>query len=108
MSMGMRNRCSTVINNVVVNVNPNPKNFKIVSLMELENTYVEINYPDCKNYEGNKVLVYKGKVGKQLIQASEIDPHFTPEGLSPIARFAPTFEGRYIAMQITKGNYGHD
>lgn len=88
---------------VYVSMNPNPKNFKIEKLLELENTYVEIFYPDAKNYEGHKVLVFKGQVAKNLLSAIEIDPHFRDSGLSPIARFKPDFYGKWLAMQITKG-----
>lgn len=91
---------------VYISMNPNPKNFKIEALVEIENTYVEVFYPDAKNYEGRKIMVYKGKVAEQIMKATELDPHFQPEGLTPIARFAPTLEGKYLAMQLTKGNYG--
>lgn len=86
-----------------VSINPNPKNFRIEALIELENTYVEVFYPDAKNYEGRKVMVYKGKVAEQIMKAAELDPHFSDKGLSPIARFAPTTEGKFIAMRVAKG-----
>lgn len=86
-----------------VSMNPNPANFKIQKMIELENTYVEVFYPDAKNYEGNKVLVFKGQVAQELMAAKEIDPHFSDAGLSPIARFRPDFYGKWLAMQITRG-----
>lgn len=88
---------------IYFSMNPNPKNFRIDKLIELQNTYVEVYYPDAKNYEGNKVMVYKGKVAQQILAAKELDPHFSDNGLSPIARFTPTIEGKFYAMQLTKG-----
>jgi len=105
--MGLNKRtCSGYVVNekVYVSMNPNPKNFKINALLELENTYVEAFYPDAKNYEGNKVMVYKGRVAEQIMAATELDPHFSDIGLAPIARFAPTLEGKFFAMQLTRGN----
>lgn len=83
--------------------NPNPSRFKIEKLIELENTYVEINYPDAKNYEGNKVLVFKGQIAKEILSRSEIDPHFEEDGLPLLARLRPDFEGKWLGMAIAKG-----
>lgn len=104
MGIGLGKRCGgyqTAIK--YVSMNPNPANFKIEKMLELENTYVEVFYPDAKNYEGNKVLVFKGCVAQELMAAKEIDPHFSDAFLSPIARFKPDFYGKWLAMQITKG-----
>ena len=87
----------------IVNLNPNPKNFKIVEILEFENyTYAEINYPECNNYEGNKVLVFPGWVANQLRNASSIDPHFQKSGLSPIARFEPSPLGKTLALKLAE------
>ncbi len=103
MGIGPFRGCSSVVyRDRIVNLNPNPKNYKIRKLIELDNTYVEVFYPDAKNYEGNKVMVYAGKVAEKLLAADELDPHFQESGLSPIARFAPTEEGKFLAMQLTK------
>lgn len=83
--------------------NPNPRNFKIEKMIELENTYAEIRYPDAKNYEGYKVLIFKGHVAEQLMNAAEIDPHFQEEGLPLIARLKPDFYGKWLGMQLAKG-----
>lgn len=89
---------------VYVSVNPNPKNFKILRMIELANTFVEVFYPDVRNYEGHKILVYYGQVAHDIMNAKELDPHFTNENrLSPIARFKPDALGEWFAMQITKG-----
>lgn len=85
-----------------ISMNPNPKNFRIDKLIELQNTYVEIFYPDAKNYEGNKVLVFRGKVARELLSAKEIDPHFNCGFLAPIARFEPSELGKLLGMQLAK------
>lgn len=80
--------------------NPNPENFDITRI-ELIGDYmvVKVNYPDCTNYEGNKIMVYKDITVKELSSAKILDPHFF-EGngvKSPIARFEPTEEGWQMA-----------
>lgn len=72
--------------------NPNPYNYLIVL----------INYPDCKNYEGNKVLLYKDIKIKDLKKQDSIDPHFSNNKLkhSPIARFVPTISGWQMALKL--------
>lgn len=84
----------------IVTGNPNPKRFIIVSIIEGKNTYAEIYYPDCTNYEGRKILVYAGKVAGILQQAKEIDPHFQESGLNLLARFAPTEQGKRLAIKL--------
>ncbi len=104
MGIGPFKSCGgAVTNTVYVSMNPNPKKFRIDKLIEIENTYVEVFYPDAKNYEGSKVMVYTGRVAEKILAAKELDPHFSASGLSPVARFAPTIEGKWLAMQITKG-----
>ena len=105
MGIGPGNRCKGIIyQDKIVNINPNPSKFKIIKIFELENTYAEILYPDCKNYEGLKILVFKGKVAGQLSKIKEIDPHFDDKKqLSPMARFKPDNEGRWLALKLAKG-----
>ena len=76
--------------------NPNPHNFKIIVICVLgEYTMLEVEYPDCKNYEGKKLLVYKGVSLSDIQNAKILDPHFcdNPDCMSPIARFEPTERG---------------
>jgi hypothetical protein len=99
-----KNCASVVYRDRIINLNPNPKNFKIEKLLELENTYAEIHYPDCPTFEGLKVMVFKGKVAERLLAAKEIDPHFDDKGgLSPMARFEPTEYGKWLGVQLAKG-----
>jgi hypothetical protein len=78
--------------------NPDPKRFKILDVQEFRgHTAARVNYPNCTNYEGMKILVYECTVN-ELLKESELDPHFCEGGhLSPIARFEPTDRGWELA-----------
>ena len=75
--------------------NPNPSNFKIRRMYrEYNYLVVELQYPDCTNYEGRKILVFRGVSKQELRKLKRVDPHFCDgKHSSPIARFAPTVEG---------------
>lgn len=80
---------------------PKPDNWKIVEASEVEGFLIlTINYPDCKNYEGNKILVFEDLTLVQLVNQRLIDPHFFEDSKfkSPIARFEPTKRGREMAQ----------
>lgn len=81
---------------------PNPSNFKILTSVQMgQNSAIRINYPNCTNYEGNKIIVYKKTSVKDLRFASEIDPHFIECGkFKPFARFEPTRDGWDEAMKL--------
>ena len=61
-----------------------------------------INYPDCINYEGNKILVFEGINYIKLYSQGSIDPHFSNNENfhSPIARFEPTDKGWSMAVKL--------
>lgn len=82
--------------------NPNPKNFKIIKVMDIGNYIaVEINYPDCINYEGNKIMVYQNITKNEIRKIKFLDPHFCDGNhLSPIARFEPTKFGWECAIGL--------
>lgn len=75
--------------------NPNPSNFTI-SLLEYDpgtdRTLVFVNYPGCTNFEGEKILLIKGKVGDFV----SLDPHFLPDN-KILARFRPDRGGIKLA-----------
>jgi hypothetical protein len=77
--------------------NPDPSNYKILEWMSYANGYliVKIKYPDCTNYEGKKILVFKNCSLTDLKKQRKIDPHFSKNKkmFSPVARFEPTDEG---------------
>ena len=81
-----------------LSLNPDPQNFNIITLECINGfTISVVDYPDCKNHEGRKVLVFKGDIVDKLTTAIEIDPHFTDDGLPLIARFSPTMDGISLA-----------
>jgi hypothetical protein len=97
--------------NVTVNVtlpklpNPNPKNFRILSYFTMGRyLVVKVNYPDCTNYEGDKVLLYRDTTLEGLEAQGSIDPHFSNNANfhSPIARFVPTVYGWRMACRLAR------
>lgn len=83
--------------------NPDPKNFRLVYVEEVGDFLIALVwYPDCTNYEGKKLLLFKGVTAKAIREAKEIDPHFcnSVRHRSPIARFEPTQEGLNLAFTL--------
>lgn len=81
--------------------NPNPSNYEILEVKEIGKWCVaKIKYPDCANYEGIKILVFKNASEKEIRAAKFIDPHFCENGdhLNVIARFKPTCFGMELAI----------
>lgn len=79
---------------------PRPDNFQILDFEEFAPyVVVKLNYPNCTNFGGDKILVVKATI-KELATAQHIDPHFAATKASrakalpsPEARFPPTKEG---------------
>ncbi len=85
--------------------NPDPAKFEVIDTLGIgDYLIVEIRYPDCKNYEGRKIMVYKGTDWESLKKQKLIDPHFSdhPKFRSPIARFEPTDSGWRMAEIFVK------
>jgi hypothetical protein len=86
--------------------NPNPKNYKVLRYEEIGgNLVIELQYLDCTNYEGRKILVYRDLTYSELLAWSGhrgIDPHFHDDtntiAKSPFARFKPTKDGWHAAI----------
>lgn len=86
---------------------PSPalENYTIVKHEQFgSNLVVQIKYNDVPNYEGNKVMVYKGCDIKTLKAQKLIDPHFSDneEKHSPFARFEPTENGWKMARIVAQ------
>lgn len=85
--------------------NPNPKRYNFLHVETIgKMLIVKIQYPDCSNYEGVKILVYKDVTLESLINQKEIDPHFTDNKsyISPVARFVPSPEGMELAKKFCR------
>ncbi len=77
---------------------PDPSKFEIQDVTQVGNyCVVDVRYPNATNYEGRKLIVMEG-VAAQIRQLKRLDPHFSPDGRGPIARFEPTTRGRYLAL----------
>jgi hypothetical protein len=87
----------------VTNPNPDPSKFNIITWVPVDKYLVVcIEYPNCENYEGKKVLVYEDLTIEQLRRFNTIDPHFSESTKfkSPIARFIPTTTGMDMAVKF--------
>lgn len=83
--------------------NPNPANFSILELHEVGSAVVaKIKYPDCNTFEGVKICVFENTTAQQMGWRSSIDPHFSMDELSPIARFKPTSHGIKLAFRLAE------
>ena len=97
--------CDPVVERKLVNANPDPKNYKITVSMQYDNAFVLfVNYPNCVNYEGNKIIVFDGNLDDYFDHFKEngIDPHFEKSKYSPIARFVPTSDGFKLACKFAE------
>lgn len=84
--------------------NPQPDNFQFVRLQQVEQHVVaEVQYPDCNNYEGRKILVLPRTTVHTVSHLTSLDPHFCDGGhVSPFARFAPTEDGWEMAIVLAE------
>ena len=108
MGIGLGGKCSSSPYSVP-NSNPNPANFKIIRekvILHLSPILVlEVEYPDAKNFEGRKMMVYSGfESSKQLLAVTggKLDPHFSETGVSPTARFRPGASGWSNALKFAR------
>lgn len=88
-----------------VDVNPNPDKWEIHDAVQVGKALVvKIKYPNCINYEGVKILVFKEMTLFGLIKQKKIDPHFFQDKkyVSPIARFEPTDFGWDLALKVAE------
>lgn len=100
---------STIIERIIEKIvyrdkdprNPNSSCFTIVKVQQIGEAFVSwVRYPNCTNYEGNKILVSTFDPRKM----KKLDPHFsTKSGL--IARFVPTDEGWEMAIAFATNCY---
>lgn len=104
MGVNIFNRTCTSSPYAAQDSNPNPSVFKILKSEVISNYLVlKVNYPDAKNYEGNKIMVFEGFTSfEALLVASkgQLDPHFSKSKISPVARFEPTKRGWDLACEL--------
>jgi len=76
--------------------NPDPNNYTILNAFAANgHLLLLVQYPDCNNYEGKKVLLYTHTTMEEITRQKHLDPHFSNNKLfaSPFARFEPTKAG---------------
>ena len=84
---------------IVLRPMPDPLRFEIVDVAHYDNAHVlHVYYPGCTNYEGVKILVLPGKYELR----TSLDPHFSKEEGSPIARFKPDETGWALACAVAE------
>lgn len=83
--------------------NPNPSRWVLLDHIQIGPfLVVKLRYPDCVNFEGKKIMVFRASLSSLQAQG-EIDPHFGEGGrLYPIARFQPTEEGWRDALRYAE------
>jgi hypothetical protein len=83
--------------------NPNPYRFEILE-QRLEYNFVilKVKYPDAKNYEGEKILVFHDIPYTFFVNITYLDPHFFDGKTSPVARFKPDEEGMQMAVTFCR------
>ncbi|MFA7219152.1 MAG: hypothetical protein WC119_01330 [Synergistaceae bacterium] len=93
----------TVSDSKIDKRNPDPYKWEVIRSSQIgQFLLVQLKYPNCTNYEGEKIMVYKNVVLTELVSQKTIDPHFSNNKKyhSPIARFLPTDEGWRMAQDF--------
>ena len=102
---GNKKEIATQINAVPINNKPNPYQFQILRKYVYKSyVLIMVRYPDCKNYEGKKILLFSNNTGSYggILYKDFLDPHFF-EDYPLIARFLPTQEGWELGLNFIKG-----
>lgn len=88
--------------------NPDPERFN-VERTHTVGSYVcaMIDYVNCTNFEGKKIIVFENSVAEDVWTAKNIDPHFMEEG-NIIARFRPDDEGWSDAINYIERKASHE
>lgn len=85
---------------IIYDKNPNPRVFEVVRKKIIGSFVVaEVKYPNCTNYEGRKILLYRTITWRRCMTDKMLDPHFSGNNdLDPLARFEPTPLGWSMAI----------
>ena len=105
MGMSLYRASSSTYDGPAARTSPRPDRFTILREQTLGKWLVVLaEYDDATNYEGRKIMVYRGVSLAALRQWRSIDPHFSHEApeLSPIARFVPSDEGWRMAVAFVE------
>ncbi len=79
---------------------PDPRKFELLRIKRIGAlTVVMAHYPGCTSFDGDKVSVYL-VTPKFLRRTKYLDPHFTSDFESPIARFKGDEDGWQLALRF--------
>lgn len=79
--------------------NPSPSKWTLLQKQIFHNGFaIKVHYEGCTNYEGVKIMVFEGLFN--LPSYIELDPHFSEDQFSPLARFKPTERGWRMAVEM--------
>lgn len=82
---------------------PRPYRYTIKEMKRLGGFIVAwLNYPDCTNYGGDKIVLYSLQDWFDATTENKLDPHFLKDAPSPLARFEPTRRGLELAFQTAE------
>ena len=99
------NTCITNSAPEAITANPDPKHYNVISYQHFDKAFIlKVHYEHCNNYEGLKIILYKGQMTNGMLQ-EPLDPHFREEQgkfPKPFARFEPTDIGMNTAIQLAK------
>lgn len=89
----------------VRDVNPKPNRWAFIRKKHIGDfLVVELQYSDCVNFEGRKILVFKGCSWNEILDRNGglVDPHFSDSKkyIHPMARFEPTEDGYKMAIEF--------
>jgi len=82
---------------------PNPEEFRVMRTEGYggKSVVLEVYYPQCNNYEGRKILVFKThRHIKEFAHGKTLDPHFNEHDPALVARFQPTELGWAMANDL--------
>lgn len=85
---------------ILLQGDPNPTRF-IIKYLEPHGDFLIaiVEYPDCLNYEGKKIIVFQGLIEEEINKLKWLDPHFT-EDSKIVARLVPTVQGLKLARKM--------
>ena len=92
---------------LVPDKNPDPERFNVEKTHSV-GSYVcaMIDYVNCTNYEGKKIIVFENTAAEDVWTAKSIDPHFMEDG-NVIARFRPDDDGWIDAVRYVEIKANH-
>jgi hypothetical protein len=88
---------------------PRPNLFKIKEIKQIGKFVLAVvNYPNCTEYNGDKILIYDFVSVADVASQKLLDPHFimprsgVDKGVYPVARFVADWHGRMLAESFCK------